>query len=527
MRRDLGDFQTPPALVDEVIESLATGRATGPWRRVLEPTCGCGSFVRGILKLSVAPCEIQGIELQEEHVARARQIEQPENSVSIVIHHADLFRMNLRRDLTWKCDGPMLVIGNPPWVTNSEIGATGGGNLPKKTNIKCVRGIEALTGSSNFDIAEHIWIKLLCELGNERPTIALLCKTSVARNVMEYAGRNRFPVTDSSIHRIDAKKWFGASVDACLLTVRLGEGPPRYEATVYPNLQSFEPQGVLGFVEGQLVADVGRYRTLSHLSGSSIVTWRQGLKHDAAAVMELTPVPGGYQNRIGDVIQLEEEYVYPLLKSSDLRHSSYRLPRSRVIVTQRHLADSTLHLKHAAPRLWAYLTGYAELFRKRRSSIYQGRPPFAMFGIGSYAFSPYKVAISGLHKSFVFRAIGPVLGRPVMLDDTCYYIACNTPEQAALLTSAFNDPLSCAFLESLTFWDAKRPITKRLLQRLDVMELIRCIDPLQLVKRVEAELAVLAKQEDSSVVLPAASLAECLLSLTGEGQTDQLDLGIL
>mgnify|MGYP006991333775 CR=1 FL=1 len=39
--------------------------------------------------------------------------------------------------------GHVLVIGNPPWVTNSALGALGGNNLPEKTNFQRLGGFAA------------------------------------------------------------------------------------------------------------------------------------------------------------------------------------------------------------------------------------------------------------------------------------------------------------------------------------------------------------------------------------------------
>ena len=37
---------------------------------------------------------------------------------------------------------------------------------------------------------------------------------------------------------------------------------------------------------------------------------------------------------------------------------------------------------------------------------------------------------------------GRSAGRPVMLDDTCYFLACESPEQAALVAALLNDPIA-------------------------------------------------------------------------------------
>ena len=60
-----------------------------------------------------------------------------------------------------------------------------------------------MTGASNFDIAEAIWVKLLNELAGEDATIALLCKTSVARRVLEHAHRSRLPVSAVELVQIE------------------------------------------------------------------------------------------------------------------------------------------------------------------------------------------------------------------------------------------------------------------------------------------------------------------------------------
>ena len=85
-----------------------------------------------------------------------------------------------------------------------------------KKNFKGFKGIEALTGHSNFDITEYIWIKLIQELVSEKPTIALLCNTAVARNVLQFAFDAQLKISNASIRASDAKKWFKASVSACL-----------------------------------------------------------------------------------------------------------------------------------------------------------------------------------------------------------------------------------------------------------------------------------------------------------------------
>ena len=226
MRRDLGDFQTPPELVAMVLETL--GPIGARWPRVLEPTCGRGHFLAGLLDGPVPPREIRGIEIQPAHCRAAEEVlaHRAGRGTHASVACADLFGLDLGRDLSWRERGPLLVVGNPPWVTSAELGCLAGANVPPRSNVKGLRGLEARTGSSNFDVAEAVWLKLARELAAESPTIAILCKTSVARGILQFAHRAGLPVADASIRRIDAARWFGATVDACLFRATIAAGGP-------------------------------------------------------------------------------------------------------------------------------------------------------------------------------------------------------------------------------------------------------------------------------------------------------------
>lgn len=91
-----------------------------------------------------------------------------------------------------------------------------------------------------------------------------------------------------------------------------------------------------------------------------------------------------------------------------------------------------------------------------------------MFGLGDYSFSFWKVAISGFYKKLYFKVIGNYDSKPIVLDDTCYFIACKTQEQAEYTLFLLNSYIAQEFFESFIFWDAKRPITIEILRRLDL-----------------------------------------------------------
>ena len=78
------------------------------------------------------------------------------------------------------------------------------------------------------------------------------------------------------------------------------------------------------------------------------------------------------------------------------------------------------------------------------------------------------------------------------------------PSEAAVLTALCNDPIALAFLRSASFRTAKRPLTKSLLQRLDLGAILRRSDPSALEARAsgiqERELGVPAGHGISAAI---------------------------
>jgi hypothetical protein len=223
-----------------------------------------------------------------------------------------------------------------------------------------------------------------------------------------------------------------------------------------------------GLIEDELVADVAsytRHRTLL-ASGGDARRWRSGVKHDCSSVVELRRDGAVLRNRAGEAVDVEPEVLYPLFKSAGL----YRglAPDRVLLLPQRSPGEDPARLAAEAPRAWAYLRRHGARFDARKSSIYRNRPRFSVFGVGGYSFAPWKVAVSGFYKALVFRLVGPHQGQPVLFDDTCYFVSCDDRAHAERVLIALHSAPVQALLRSMVFWDAKRPITARLLQRLDL-----------------------------------------------------------
>ena len=57
-----------------------------------------------------------------------------------------------------------------------------------------------------------------------------------------------------------------------------------------------------------------------------------------------------------------------------------------------------------------------------------------------------------------------------MLDDTCYFIGFNDFKQAFIVMLILNNSVVQEFLKSIAFLDSKRPYTKEILMRIDILK---------------------------------------------------------
>jgi len=472
---EFGDFQTPDELASQAVRLLAT-RKIAP-ATIVEPTCGRGSFLVAALKQFPHSGAAIGLEIQPDYFKVAHErVMSLHCSQRVDMRQADFFRFDWSKIFA-EAPEPLLVIGNPPWVTASQLGALESGNLPRKSNFQNHRGLDAVTGKSNFDIAEWMLIHLLEWLKGREAVLAMLVKTSVARKVLCHAWKQGWPLVEAAIYAIDAGRFFGVSADAGLLVCRVGKGQSVTRCGIY-DLDSPETlRQSLAFHNGWLLSDwdaFERHQVL--LRGphhASLYRSRSGVKHDCSKVMELTRNPGGLMNGHGQIVTVEPDYLYPILKGSAVANGRKKRASKYMLVTQTQTGDPTNVIRTAAPNTWTYLTIHSKELDGRGSSIYRTRPRFCVFGIGEYTFSPWKVAICGLYKRLEFSVIGPRDGKPVVVDDTVYFLSCQSKEEADLLAVLLDTPEAREFLASFIFWDAKRPITAEILGRLDMEALAK------------------------------------------------------
>lgn len=471
-KKEFGDWQTPFALARNVCAIVSKRITPG---LVLEPNCGKGVFLQAAQTVLTQAKRCIGLDINPDYVRTARSL--TNNTLEII--QGDFFTYDWKQHLDDSL-GSILIIGNPPWVTNAELMRIGSLNHPEKTNINGLSGIEAITGKSNFDISEWMLIKEIEALQGKDGLLAMLCKTAIARKVVSFAWKNSLSFTDAEIRRIDAQKYFGVAVDACLLLIRfIPECDSRHRpCLVFDSLDDSKPSYTLGLHNGRIVSQTDVLKQYPDLisDGPSDFCWRSGIKHDCAKVMELEVISDGrFMNGLNEIVDIEHDLLFPLMKSSDLANGKIEKINRFMLVPQRAIGDDTKFIASLYPKTFSYLKSHIDLLKKRKSSIYRNKPEFAIFGVGDYSFAPWKVAISGLYKSLRFRVIGPYEGKPVVFDDTCYFLACESECEARLIRDLLTSDVCSEVLGTLVFWDAKRPITKDILSSIDIRSIAKCL----------------------------------------------------
>ena len=275
---EFGDFQTPVPLARRICRLLADRGETPA--SVVEPTCGVGNFLFAAfeqfpgLRLGV------GVEIQSDYVNILKEKLRGRDDVSkIDIVQESFFNLDWKT-IFLELPEPILVVGNPPWVTNSALGLLGSTNLPKKSNFQNYVGLKALTGKSNFDISESMLIEAssrcsTAEMGRWRCSARPRLRGQGSRACLEE--RNS---PGREIHAIDATAYFKAAVDACLLACSLSPSSHSRDCRVYRHLDDNDPATVIGYHDNDLLADVSAYQRWKHLRGEEIYRWRSGVKHD-------------------------------------------------------------------------------------------------------------------------------------------------------------------------------------------------------------------------------------------------------
>lgn len=473
---DYGDWQTNYEFAKNVCLYLKS-EGIAP-EVIIEPTCGVGNFIAAAIDVFDSVEVVYGIEIFKLYISqtekRLNRYVEAKRIEKYKLYNTNVFNFDFSEIVIENQNKNVLVLGNPPWVTNSGLGKNSGTNLPVKGNIDKVRGIDAITGKGNFDIAESICNMLIDAFSCHKNThIALLVKNSVVKNIIYRQNKRPRNIIDIKQLAFDAKKEFNVSVAASLFECHIGEACHK-QCTSF-NFYDRQKSHIFGWVNDAFVSNVEEYGQSRLFDGRSPLVWRSGIKHDCSKVMELSENENVYTNGLNEVVDVDRATLFPLLKSSDIG-KGVKGVRKYLVLPQAKLSDDTSYLKSKAPKTYSYLMSHAKYLDERKSVIYKKKPRFSVFGLGEYSFAPYKVVISALYSDMVFSLVGPIDGKPVMVDDTCYLLGFKNRDFALLTLHILRSDVLRNFIHSICFTDAKRVVSRELLMRIDLYRLSKTID---------------------------------------------------
>jgi hypothetical protein len=471
-----GDWQTPYDLSKIIcIEHM---KRYGSPDVVIEPTCGLGAFVLASLEIFPDLTEIHAIEINKSYISELKKTiilkalnQEIKKYPKIYLYTEDVFHFNfIKISNTLKNRNlKVALIGNPPWVTNSKQSQLESQNVPIKSNFYSLKGIDAITGKSNFDISEYIVLFLIRTFQYCSGGISMLLKNSVIRNIVYKQHIYPLSINDISQLRIDATKEFNVAVEASCFTACLNSiaSFTCYSSDIYTNIIDTK----FGWVGDSFVSDVESYNRYQIYDGNCDFIWRSGIKHDCTSVLELHLSNGQYYNGLGELVDIENDLIFPYLKSSDVqKYNNGKCVdiKKFILIPQHFVGESTAFIAHTLPKTYSYLVSHTDFFTKRKSSIYKKKDVFSVFGIGDYTFSPYKIVVSSLYKTISFKLVTPYNDKPVVVDDTCYQLAFDSEAEAVVIYNALKSNEIQSLLRTLIFKDAKRVVTKALLMRLNL-----------------------------------------------------------
>lgn len=146
---------------------------------------------------------------------------------------------------------------------------------------------------------------------------------------------------------------------------------------------------------------------------------------------------------------IEEEYVYPALRGSDIERWQANPGINIIMVQDRETRAAVPEqtLKRLAPRLYEYLLGFEAILRNRRSGAVRRLMThsafYTMFAIGPYTFSNYKVVWrrldNRLRAAVVSSAQSPSAeSRTVLPIDTVTFIPTDSEAEAHFICALMN-----------------------------------------------------------------------------------------
>ena len=133
---EFGDFQTPAILAQEAMAHLKAHDPDFHPKTIIEPTCGVGAFLLAAADAYPDAERVVGLEIESEYLNILRsEVADRADACRFELIEADFFKTDWAK-LLGSLPEPILIVGNPPWVTSADIGRLKGRRLPGTTSFQ-------------------------------------------------------------------------------------------------------------------------------------------------------------------------------------------------------------------------------------------------------------------------------------------------------------------------------------------------------------------------------------------------------
>ena len=470
-KKELDEYQTPLLFTDKICEYLKNDLKIKP-DIIIEPTYGIDNFLKSASRFFPNK-KLYRIGINKKNI----------NNMNTPISNPTFINKDI---LTFNFDNinennSFLIIGDI--TQNIKLNKTELKKIYSNFDFKNKNKMQ-LMPRNNFDTSESIILKMIAELKNTKSTLAFLCKTTTSRNIFRELIKNNIKYSFVKQINIDYSKISKTNGIYCLFILQFGEKSLTNNICEVSDFSN--PSKIL--YEFSYITDKFYFniKDIPPIDGKCEKEWMHGVKHDCASIMELTCKDNQLINKNNENINIEHSFVYPLLKSSDLKKPIVNQTLKYIIITQQKTKQDTTYLKIEAPKTWKYLNENKKYFDKRKSKVYKNAPDFSI-GIGDFSFKKYKVAISGFNKEPIFSLV--YNEKTMMLDDSCYFLPFDNYDSAYITMLILNSNLVKKFLKKITSLHSKRPFSKKVLKRINIS---KCLDLLSFneIKEIEKTLGL-------------------------------------
>jgi len=492
LRHAQGEYYTPEWLADLALDRAGISDRQSGDVRFCDPSCGSGVFLVRAAKRMIAvgrdPVQaIVGLDNNPLAVLTARvnllaclgnaaaTIEQPP---FVFLHDAIRSENRFGRFSH--------VAGNPPWVLWDNLPADyrrETAQLWKRHGLFSLSAREARLGGGKKDLAMLFTYTAADGYLAAGGTLAFIINQGLLQSRRAGAGFRRFTIGDepledsnrlrvASVDDLTASKPFDAAARPALIVMRKGERT-RYpvDYAVWPaggakargterNLfarprnpsDDTSPWEIIGSPDASRPRPEQAYvaRTGVFTGGANSVFWVNVLEHRGPLAL-VRNIQAGKHEAMQVEAEIESHLLYPLLCWRDVR--KWRaVPRQHIILVQDAATRQPIppdELRRQAPRAYEYLARFKSVLRARRSGIVRAMmertAPYAMFGVGPYSLSPWKVVWRRMTREFTAAVVGTMsLGglpeRPILPQETITFIPCEREQEAHYLCALLNSP---------------------------------------------------------------------------------------